>query len=221
MQGESLYKKDSLLANVENLVSNRRAWTPIRRSRKTKRTEPETKLVKWIQEQMARMRKFESLRRESLGAMLSADEFPIDTSGKRVIATSRRILYLIDSTEDFLHCMGQAFGPQVEAKARTTLSTDIPAFIFVTNSVESGGRAFSGDPFTGQVAAFSMIFGYNLVGERERNVITYYPHQLYSQFFTIQGKRPNNKGANVLQSQVDLVITSKGVLIEPKSWTIL
>ena len=93
--------------------------------------------------------------------------------------------------------------------------------LYVCNSVESGGRGFSGDPFTGQAAAYSRIFAYDLYGQRVLNFVTYYPHQLYSQLFTRNGELPQNKGVRMLRSQATLIVTCGGHLVDPQRWRII
>jgi len=218
-RGQQLYKDDPFLRCVESLVDNRRAWLPI--VGKTKRTEPEPKLAAWLVKQRDKMQSVEKLNHWSKNVTINVKEFPLAPNSKRIIATAKSILYLIDSTNDLVECIGAAFGQNAKTESAGILDVSIPAVVFISNSVESGGRAFSGDPFTGQVSAFSRIFCSDIMGEKERNFVPYYPHQLYTQFFNKNGKKVANKGANILQSLADLIITAKGVLIEPSEWRVL
>ena len=219
LKGQPLYKKDIFLQCVENLVDRRQAWAPI--VGETKRTESESKLNEWVKEQTDKMRSLERLKNWNKGVSISLTEFPRVSADKRILATSKSILHLIDSTDELISCLRAAFGTNIATATRQVLECSIPALLFVTNSVESGGRAFSGDPFTGQVAAFARIFCYDILGGKERNFIAYYPHQLYTQFFNSSGNKAENKGVNVLQSLADLIITAKGVLIYPPEWRVL
>jgi hypothetical protein len=216
-----LYKHDPLLAQLENLIPRHKAWAPIIGS--TKRTEPEDKLNNWLVEQnQKKLTVLESLNIQySKGITL--DEFPHDPEKptKRIITTSTNIAYIIDKTIDFLNSFKIAFGKNGYECARKILCRDdIGVFVYVTNSVESGGRAFSGDPFTGQAAAYSRIFAHDLLGEQDLYFVAYYPHQLFTQFFDRNGAKPQNKGVRMLSSQADLIISDKGVLIEPEEWKI-
>lgn len=219
LQAEELYKSDPLLECIENLVGLRRAWTPTIGA--TKRTEPESKLREWLDEQTRNMRSVERLNHWSKNVSLRVQEFPLVSKGKRIIGTARSILYLVDSTTDLLICIREAFGEGTKNKARAILDGALPVLVFISNSVESGGRAFGGDPFTGQVAAFSVIFCSDILGAKERNFVAYYPNQLYTQFFNANGRKVDNKGANVLQYQCDLIITAKGILMKPSEWRVL
>ncbi len=60
-----------------------------------------------------------------------------------------------------------------------------------------------------------------LNGNKERNMIAYYPNQIYSQFFGTSFNKPDNKGVKTLQENVDLIITRNGIMINPKSWKII
>ncbi len=219
--GQLLFKNDSLLHYLENLKNQKRVWTPIRGS--TKRTEPTEKLEKWISEQIKHKDQVEKALGISINVNLSLEEFPIDENNteNRIISTSHNIVYLVDSCDDILQAIGQAYGNLTAEKASSLLKNDLGVLAYVTNSVTSTGRAFSGDPFTGQVAAFTRIFAYDLYRRFVRNFICYYPHQLYTQLFTKDGRIPDNKGVKMLRSQANAIITTGGVLINPNKWSIL
>jgi hypothetical protein len=91
----------------------------------------------------------------------------------------------------------------------------------VTNSVESGGRAFSGDPFTGQVTAYIKIFATDVYNRKTHNSVLYYPHQLYSQIFEADGRTRDNKGIKMLHQLADALVFAGGVIVNPKDWSVL
>jgi len=215
---KALYKPDSFLQSVENLVERRLAWCPIKGG--TRRSEPSSQLEKWIEIQMAHLRIVHQ-RLHGPDVRLRLSDFPVDKKGKRTITTSRTVLYLVDSTSDLKECLKPSSFTDRVADFSAILDVSLPALLFVTNSIESGGRAFSGDPFTGEVAAYSHVFCHDLANVKVRNFLVYYPHQLYSQFFTAQGQKPANKGVMVIQANVDLLVTSCGVLIDPKKWSVI
>lgn len=220
-RGKNLYKDDALLRRLENLITLCKAWAPIEGS--TKRTEHVNKLTAWISAQIAKKLRLKQLAAIEFEASLNLDEFP-EVNGKpesRVISTSRNIVYLVDRCTDFLEAFEESFGCSQRKKAEGLLQIDLGVLLYVTNSIESGGRAFSGDPFTGQVAAYSRIFTYDLFARRTLNFILYYPHQLYSQFFNGNMAIPINKGVRMLREQATLIISCNGVLINPASWTIV
>lgn len=218
-RAQGLHKHDALLARVEQLVEGGEAWAPINGS--TKRCETELKLTQWIGAQNARKLQFDGREGRVRPASLELSQFPESEPGKRVITTARNIAYLIDSSSAFLGAVRGAFGDVAFEAAAQQLDPDIGVFLYVTNSIESGGRAFSGDPFTGQAAAYSWIFARDFVGNSARNFVGYYPHQLYSQFFTAAGGKPSNKGVNMLSANAKLIITCSGVMLEPISWKLV
>jgi len=221
-RGTSLYRKsDGLLAALEAMVEDRRAWPPIPGS--TKRTEPEAKLQDWLAAQNAQRRRFDSVHGTSFGVSLQLENLPPDRggNGKRVISTSRNIAYIVTKCDDFTAAIGTAFGAECRELAARVMHPDLGVFVYVSNSIESGGRAFSGDPFTGQVAAYSRIFAHDLLGDKVMSFVCYYPNQLYSQFFAATGGVPDNKGVRVLRAHATLIITCGGVLISPPEWSIL
>lgn len=219
--GHALYKHDPLLLLLEGLIEQQRAWGPTIGT--TKRVEPEAKLSRWINAQnqkkvaICRLPQFS----QDFQVRLDLADFPENTQGTRIVTTSTNTSYLIDDTADFVQVIRQAFGNEAAIRAANIIDSAIPTFLYVTNSVESGGRAFSGDPFTGQLAAYSRIFAHDLAGQRVLNFVAYYPHQLYSQFFTSTGDILNNKGVRVLRSQATLIVTCGGVMLEPSEWKLL
>lgn len=219
--GNALYKHDSLLTGAEFLITEGKAWAPI--SGSTKRVEPVEKLSTWLDEQMVKKAICDRATGVTYNVSLTIDQFPdtADVSVKKVIATSKNIAYLIDHCDDFLKILQTGFGLETCQKAKSILDPALGVFLYVTNSVESGGRAFSGDPFTGQAAAYSRIFAFDLLGNRVLNFVAYYPHQLYSQLYGRGCEIPKNKGVRMLRSQATLIITAGGVMVEPKSWRII
>lgn len=221
--GNQLYKHDALLIRLEQLITDKRAWGPIEGT--TKRTEKEQKLRTWLDDQNLKCRSLQRLEdfHRNYGVELSLSDFPENarTPNTRVVTTSSNIAYLLDDTRDLIQALSEAFGANSGQASARVLNEKIGTFVYVTNSVESGGRAFSGDPFTGQVAAYSRIFAHDLLGNRVLNFVPYYPHQLYSQFYTARGTIPNNKGVKMLRSQASLIVSCGGVLLEPSEWKII
>ena len=220
-EGKPLFKEDPLLKGLEDLISHKKAWAPILGS--TKRTEPSDKLTNWIDAQREKKKLFDRAANISFSADIDLHDFPQipERTGNRVISTSRNIAYLVDYCSDFLDVLEKSFGIDCRRKAASVLSNELGVFVYVSNSVESGGRAFSGDPFTGQAAAYSRIFAHDMLGERVLSFVAYFPHQLYSQFFTQTGGIPKNKGVKMHTSQSTLIITCGGILIEPRGWKVI
>ena len=220
-RGSSLYKADSFLGGVEELITDGRAWAPI--SGSTKRTETTAKLNLWIRQQLTKKEMIADRLGIRFDAALNIESFPQvpDRPDTRVISTSRNIAYLIDSSADFLNVVESSFGVERRRNAERLLSPALGVFVYVSNSIESGGRAFKGDPFTGQVAAYSRIFAFDLFGARVLNFVAYYPHQLYSQFISRSAATLQNKGVRMLRTQASLIVTSGGVLFNPAPWEVM
>lgn len=83
------------------------------------------------------------------------------------------------------------------------------SLVYISNSIRPG-RIF-GDPFTGQISAYTSIFGYN--NQKKRLIISYFPHQSFSQFLDTNNKNINNKGFTIMRELVDLIILAGGVLL--------
>lgn len=206
---------DKFILNIEKLIEQNKAWWPINGA--TTRTEPNTKMSKWIKDQKSHKSKLESKSKSKLDVEMTLNDFP-DQNSKKKITTTCRILILINNTQDFLQCFEKAFGIKKCQNIEKLLDKRLPVVLYVSNSIHSNGRAFKGDPFTGQITAYSRIFSISLTGKKERNMIAYYPNQLYSQFFDKDFGKLDNKGIKCLEENIDLIITRNGICIDPKCW---
>lgn len=214
----ALFKPDRLLEAVEDLIERRRAWAPI--SGGTRRTEPESKLETWLEQQNHHCLSVQAIKPAPGAPPLRLEDFPSEPGETtRTITTSRRIVYLIDSFQDFRRAYASAFGSSASLEA--VCNADLPVFLYVTNSVQSGGRAFSGDPFTGQVTAYTKIFATDIYNAPTHNAVVYYPHQLYSQVFHSSGQRRDTKGLKVLARLATCLIFHSGIIVNPRTWEVL
>lgn len=217
-RASELYKDDPLLRRVEGLVGDRKAWAPITGG--TKRTEQNTKLARWLGEQNRKGERLRSLKGLAEFRHLDIDDFPAaNDPNKRIVSTSKNIIYLIDKCEDFKTIFQEAFPSQPSLGGK--LDSRIGVLLYVTNSVTSSGRAFSGDPFTGQITAYSKIFATDIDNVIERNIVAYYPHQLFSQLYSPSGAPNNSKGMRVLEKLATLLIMSGGIPIDPVNWEVI
>lgn len=137
---------------------------------------------------------------------MKIDDFPYtnETKKNRHSTTSKNIVYLYDKWSDFLRSLVGAY-PRLTSKTISE-SEDMPVFVYVSNSVKSG-RIF-GDPFTGQLSAYSTIFG--KFDNKKRIVVAYFPHQVHDQLFS--GK--DNKGKTLMNELVDYMIFYGGVVVK-------
>ena len=209
---------DKFIKEIDKLIENRKAWWPMKGT--TNRTEPYKKIKLWIDEQTSHKNKTELKTKTKKSTSIKLDQFP-DQNGKKLITTTTSILTLIDSTCDFLDCIEKSFGVDSRKAVDTIIDTKIPTALYVTSSIISSGRAFKGDPFTGQSTAYSRIFSIGLNNEKERNMVAYYPNQLYSQFFSKKLEKLENKGTRCMQANFHVIIARDGIIIDPKNWSLV
>ena len=209
---------DKFIPEIDSLVEQQKAWRPTEGS--TVRLEPIKKVKIWSDGQTKRKERLEKKLKIKKQTSIHPDDFP-EQNSKKIITTTKKILTLVDSTKDLLDCIERVFGEKTRKSIEPILNLDIPSVLYVTNSIHEGGRAFKGDPFTGQITAFSRIFSIGLNGEKERNMIAYYPNQLYSQFFDVNLKKLDNKGVKSIESNVHLILARDGIAIDPKTWSLL
>tara|TARA_Y100001936_G_C16056265_1_gene661228 strand:+ start:410 stop:1870 length:1461 start_codon:yes stop_codon:yes gene_type:complete len=221
-QVPSTYKpwtpSDLFIKNIDSLYQNQKAWTPFVGT--TFRTESNKFVKEHLQKQNNHKIKLEKIKNYGVSNLFLKDFKKYD-SKKKIISTTKSILTLVDSTNDFLDSISKTYGKQTKKKAQTILNTKLPTTLYVSSSLHSSGRAFNGDPFTGQITAYSRVFSISLNGEKERNMVAYYPHQLYSQFFDRKFQKPDTKGVKCIEKNIDLIIARNGILINPKTWSII
>lgn len=211
-----LYRPDEFLNGLEELIEARRAWAPI--GGETKRTEPLEKIIRWCAQQNRHADLVEQSSAGDRSHRLSPDAFPRDESGmKAVIATGRRIVYLVDSTRDLVAVAERAWGSVPIGGCDLAL----PAFLYVTNSLEAGGRAFAGDPFTGQLAAYLKVFATDIDNRVSHTPFAYYPNQLYTQVFMPNGQPKSNKGTRLIaKSGICRLFMAGGHSVSPRDWIV-
>jgi len=140
---------------------------------------------------------------------MSVEDFPLSPTGLLHVTTGRNICYLYDRWGDVLDAVEYCF-PRL--KGRLDRGEDaMPAIVYVSNSLKPG-RLF-GDPFTGQVAAYGVIFGKR--DPKPRKLLAYFPHQVHSQALTRSGNR-SNKGRVIMTEMTDLLLFHAGVAVDLK-----
>lgn len=128
--------------------------------------------------------------------------FSKTNSGNYNLTTSKNILYLYDNWSDLLTSLYKAFS---RLKGKLDYVINEPAMVYISNSLAP--RRVFGDPFIGQLTAYSVIFG--RFDERKRKIVAYYPHQSYTYYSSTKGK-----GKRLLLELVDYIIFAGGVVIE-------
>ncbi len=215
-QARSLVKHDEFAELLEASVESGDCYGIIKGS--GSKPQKESSLEKWIDSQNTRQRDW--LRGAHLSAPTTKFEmrmrdFPLSPSGNRHVITAPRILYLFDKTSLVESVLKQAFSRLFECALFESEQVGKPALVYISNSVKPG-RIF-GDPYTGQLSAYSVSFG-ALV--QERSVIAYFPHQSVSQAAKALAE-PNNKGLRIFAELTDLLVFGGGYAIKTKSLEVL
>lgn len=197
-------KADAFLSVVENCRDRRTVYTLSGNA--GSRPQPESDLSDWIAEQKSLHTRAEPLS-PSVTFALDVAAFPRSESGLRHVTTAKNILYLADSTKELFALLAEIF-PRL--KGKLSIATDQPALLYVSNSVKPG-RIF-GDPYTGQFAAFSWIFGGTVANPRTR--LAYFPH--HSHGVLRLDRRTRNKGQLLFLSRADYLIFHSGAAFSAK-----
>ena len=205
MREGALLKFDPLLFLVEKDVGNKKAYT-LSNNAGSGQPRNTKKMQGYIEEQK---KKFRTMGLPNLEFSMKIEDFPYtnESCKNHHITTAKNIVYLYDRWEDFYKSLVEAY-PRL-ASLRDRYKPDMPVFLYVSNSMKSG-RIF-GDPFTGQIACYSIAFG--KFDEESRIVIAYYPHQVHAQAFTNKGGLKNNKGITLLSEVSDLAIFHGGAAV--------
>jgi hypothetical protein len=170
------------------------------------RPQPESQVSAWILEQK-HLAKAGHLPQATFALRL--EDFPKSASGFRHLTTARNIVYLSDSWSDVLSCLQTAY-PRLAA-LRHYGAPDLPVMVYVSNSIKPG-RIF-GDPFTGQLTAYAYTFAKSGPGSLSRLVLAYFPHQVYAQLFSAEGRFRSNKGITLMRELVDVAVFHGGMAV--------
>jgi len=202
-------KKDSLIVRIEGLVKHKKAYTLSGKA--GSKPQSKEKINAWIKAQFVL---FQTNRQPNVNFSLKLRDFPPSPTGLH-ITTAKNVFYLIDSWQEFLVSLKSAY-----PRLRTlNLEFTEPVFLYISNSLLPG-RIF-GDPFTGQLSAFSNIFARNVVGQRTRIAVAYYPHQVHTQLFDSKGAFKKNKGITIMRELLDFAVFHGGVLVNLKNGSII
>ncbi|MGG3790308.1 hypothetical protein [Geobacillus thermodenitrificans] len=201
---QGLIKYDELCYQLEKAVGSKKAYC-LSNNAGAKPQKLES-LKEWINSQKKLFDKAPKLTPPAEFNM-KLDAFPVTSNNNYYVTTSKNILYLFDYWKDLRIAIETAF-PRLKGKLPTDID-EKPALIYICNSVKPG-RLF-GDPFTGQLSAFSTIFGKKNI-DMPRIVVAYYPHQIYSQALPKNNK--SNKGITLKKELTDFLIFHGGVVVK-------
>ena len=167
-----------------------------------------SQVASWIEQQEKLFMKAKRLNPPT-SFSLKTEDFPDTGNGgdRRHLTTAKNIVYLYDSWNSFTETVWKAY-PRLKNHLQK-LEKDVPVFVYISNSIKPG-RLF-GDPFTGQLAAFSTAFG--KFDENPRRVVAYFPHQVHTQAI-YNGKAGNNKGITLMTELTNYIIFHAGVAVD-------
>lgn len=208
-QGKDLIKYDKLASLLETDITHNRCYILSNNAGSGKPT-TKKKIAGWIDEQRALFAKSGRLNPPAQFTM-SIDDFPETERGNIHVTTSKNIVYLYDRWGDLKAAIESAY-PRLKGKLNN-ISDNKPVFLYVSNSLKPG-RLF-GDPYTGQLSAYSTCFGKFDI--RDRAVVVYFPHQVHTQAFGINGNIAKNKGTTLYKELTDYLIFNAGVAVSLKN----
>ena len=212
-QGKELIKYDKLMDLIEKDVTQDRCYILSNNAGSGKPTN-KGKIKGWINEQ-ASMYSDSAALIPPASFTMKIDDFPETKNGNIHVTTSKNIVYLYDKWIDLKKAIEEAY-PRLKGKL-SNIPDEKPVFFYVSNSLKPG-RLF-GDPFTGQLSAYSICFG--KFDSQERAVVAYFPHQVHSQVFDKNGKIAKNKGITLYTELTDYLLFNAGVAVSLKERTVL
>ena len=206
-KGKDLIKQDPLCKKFEEDIDRGRAYY-LSDNAGSGRPPSTAQITGWIEQQKALFAKAKGLNPPAEFTM-DINDFPLTGKGedRRHVTTAKNIVYLYDSWNQLYDSIVSAY-PRLKGHLNK-LQNDLPVFVYVSNSLKPG-RLF-GDPFTGQLSAYSTAFG--KFDESRRMVIAYFPHQVHTQAITSHGAAVN-KGMTLMTELTDYIIFNSGVAVK-------
>ena len=212
--GKALIKYDYLSELLEGDIDTHKCYILSDNAGSGKPPKP-AEIENWVNQQRALSLKGRPLTPPAPFVMNAAD-FPLTESGNKHITTSKNIVYLYDKWCDLKESIVEAY-PRLRGKIDKVIDAEAPVFLYKSCTVKPG-RLF-GDPFTGQLSAFSTAFGE--FDTPKRHVVVYFPHQVYTQAFTNTWQVTKNKGTTLYSELVDYIIFNAGVMVSLRTGEII
>lgn len=204
-KGKDLIKWDPLALLLEQDVSLNKCYVLSNNAGSGKPTD-KAKISSWVDQQRELFNSSDALSPPAVFTM-RVEDFPETDKGNIHVTTSKNIVYLYDKWSDLKKAIEDAF-PRLKGKL-TGIPNEKPVFLYVSNSIKPG-RLF-GDPFTGQMTAYSTCFGkFDSPG---RAVVAYFPHQVHTQIFDKKGNIGKNKGITLYSELTDYLLFNAGVAV--------
>ena len=206
-RGKKLIKYDPLCAELENDINKGKAYY-LSDNAGSGRPPTTDQVQGWIDAQKKLFEKTDKLFPPARFTMSITDFPTTDATGmRRHLTTAKNIVYLYDSWNAFVATVSRAY-PRLKDHL-TPVKEDLPVFVYVSNSIKPG-RLF-GDPFTGQLAAYSTAFG--KFDNAPRKVVAYFPHQCHTQAILRNRQATENKGLTLMGELTDCIIFHAGVAV--------
>lgn len=204
----NLIKYDKLAEELEKSIDLGKSY--VISSNAGSRPQKKLEVIGWIEKQNKSFN--EAIKKFKLNAVLDmkVEHFPSSEAGNLHLTTAKNILYLFDRFEDVKNIIYKTY-PRTKSNL-DEFDSNQKVMVYISNSLKPG-RIF-GDPFTGQISAYSTAFGkFDLT---PRLIVAYFPHQSFSQFMDTTKKLISNKGFVLMRELVDFVILGGGVIIKFK-----
>lgn len=206
IKSSTLIKYDKLADELEKSINSGKSY--VISSNAGSRPQKKAEVEEWVKKQNNSFNA--AVKKYHLNATLDlkVDDFPLSDAGNLHLTTAKNILYLFDKFEDVKDIIYKTF-----PRTQTCLDGydgNQKVMFYLSNSLKPG-RIF-GDPFTGQISAYSTTFG--KFDHDPRLIVAYFPHQSFSQFMDTNKRLISNKGFVLMRELVDFVVLGGGVIIK-------
>ena len=205
VRSSDLIKHDALVKEFEQFIDTEKCY--VISSKAGSRPQNRSQVIDWVKRQNESF--VNSAKKLKIKAKLDLklEDFPASKNGNLHVTTAKNILYLFDKFNDVKKIIYKIY-PRVSGSL-DDFHNNQRVMVYISNSLKPG-RIF-GDPFTGQISAYSTVFG--KFDKNSRLIVAYFPHQSFSQFMDTSKKVVTNKGVILLRELVDFVILGGGVII--------
>tara|TARA_Y100000589_G_scaffold331597_1_gene385828 strand:+ start:562 stop:2070 length:1509 start_codon:yes stop_codon:yes gene_type:complete len=208
VRSSGLIKHDALAQEFEQFIDTGKCY--VISSKAGSRPQKRSQVIDWIKKQNKSFDDTATKFNIKAKLDLKLEDFPASKSGNLHITTAKNILYLFDKFNDVKKIIYKIY-PRVSGSL-DDFHNNQKVMVYISNSLRPG-RIF-GDPFTGQISAYSTVFG--KFDKDPRLIVTYFPHQSFSQFMDTSKKVITNKGFTLLRELVDFAILGGGIIIRFK-----
>lgn len=203
LSSNGLIKYDTLANLLEKAVDKKEAYT-LSSNASSGRPSTEKQLSSYIAKQK---NSFDSSNiNPPVSFNMDISQFPQTNTGRYHVTTSKNIVYLLDSWSYLKQLIFEAYPRLNGLLDKYDKFNETPSMFYISNSV-CKGRIY-GDPYTGQICAYTLSLGHNITSKRF--IVTYYPHQVHNLY--IPNRR--NKGKTILKDIVNISIYHGGIVVD-------